>query len=113
MLLQELQGLALEIEPGFYAETRHLLRGGGSDAVKLPDGQALDETRAHFRRDDEQPVRLAVVGSELGEKLVVGDSGRCRQLGFGADFSPDFFRDLRRRDDALQVFRDIEISLVE
>src|SRR6516225_4264986 len=113
MLLQELQGLALEIEPGFDAETRHLPRGGGPDAVKLPDRQSLDERRAHFRGDDEQPVRLAVVGSELGEELVVGDSGRRREPGFGADFSPDFFRDLRRRDDALEVFRDVEIGLVE
>src|SRR5262249_3561818 len=46
MLLQELQGLALEIEPGFDAESRHLPRGGGSDAMKLPDRQGLDERRA-------------------------------------------------------------------
>src|SRR6516162_3913196 len=32
MLLQELQSLALEIEPGFDAESRHLLGGGGSNA---------------------------------------------------------------------------------
>src|SRR6516162_5649498 len=43
MLLQELQGLALEIEAGFDAKTRHLPRGGGSNAVKLPDRQGLDE----------------------------------------------------------------------
>src|SRR5215472_8632720 len=113
MLLQELQGLALEIEPGFYAETRHLPRGGGPDAMKLPDRQGLDERRAHFRGDDKQPVRLAVVVSELGEELVVGDPGRRREPGFDADFSPDFFRDLRRRNDALEVIRDVEIGLVE
>src|SRR5215469_8327811 len=100
MLLQELQGLALEIEPGFDTETRHLSGGGRSDAMKLSDRQGLDEHRANFRGDDEQPVRLAVVGSELGKELVVGDSGRCREPGFGADFSSDFFRDLRRQDDA-------------
>src|SRR5215472_13901082 len=94
MLLQELQSVALEIEPGFDAETRHLPRGGGPDAVKLPDRQGLNERRAHFGCDDKQPVRLAVVGSELGEELVIGDSGRRREPGFGADFS----RDLRRRD---------------
>src|SRR5262249_26291660 len=69
MLLQEIQGLALEIEPGFDAETRHLPRGGGPDAVKLPDRQGLNERRAHFGCDDKQPVRLAVVRSEFGEEL--------------------------------------------
>jgi hypothetical protein len=64
--------------------------------MKLSDRQGLDEHRAHFRGDDEQPIRLAVVGGELGEELVVGDSGRRCQPGFGADFSPDFFRALRR-----------------
>ena len=58
--------------------------------MKLPDRQVLDERRPHFRGDDKQPVRLAVVGSELGKELVVGDSGRRRELGLGADFSPDF-----------------------
>jgi hypothetical protein len=113
MLLQELQGLALEIEPGLDAETRHLPRGGRPDAVKLPDRQGLDERRAHFGGDDEQPVRLAVVGSELGKEFVVGDSGRRREPCFGADLSPDFFRQLRRQGDALEVFRDVEIGLVE
>src|SRR6516165_886533 len=40
----------------------------------------LGSDRPHFRGDDEQPVRLAVVGSELGEELVVGDSGRRTNL---------------------------------
>ena len=66
MLLQELQGLALEIKPGFDAESRHLPRGGGSDAVKLPDRQGLDEYWSHFGSDDEDPVRLAVVGGQFG-----------------------------------------------
>src|SRR6516165_2069697 len=45
MLLQELQGLALEIEPGFDAEHRHLPCCRRSDAVKLPHRQRLDERR--------------------------------------------------------------------
>jgi len=53
MLLQEIQTLALEIEPGFDAEHRHLPGCRRPDAVKLPDGQDLDIGRPHFRRDHE------------------------------------------------------------
>jgi hypothetical protein len=81
--------------------------------VKRPDRQCLDEFRPQFWSDDEEPVRLAVIRGEFGEKLVVGDAGRSRQLGFGPDPCPDFFGDLCRRDDALEVFGDIEIRLVE
>ena len=34
--------------------------------------QRRDETRPHGRRDDEQPVGLAVVGGEFHQELVVG-----------------------------------------
>ena len=62
--------------------------------MKLPDRQRLDECRPHFRSDDEEPVRLAVIRGEFGEELVVGDAGRSGELGFGADPCADFFRDL-------------------
>ena len=75
MLLQETLGLALEIEPGLDPEPRHLPGGRRPDAVKLPDRQRLDEGRPHFRRDHEKPVRLAMVGGEFGEELVVGHAG--------------------------------------
>src|SRR5205823_1070469 len=47
------------------------------------------------------------------EELVIGDAGRSRELCFGADPCPDFFGDLCSRGDALEVFGDIEICLVE
>ena len=113
MLMQEGQGLRPEVEPGFDPEPLHLLGCRRSDAVKLPDRQGFDESRPHFGRDDEEPVRLAVIRGKLGEELVVGDAGRRRELGFGADPGADFFRDLCRRGDALEIFGDIEIRLVE
>src|SRR5205085_11981116 len=75
MVLQETLCLTLEIEPGLDTELRHLPDGRRPDAVKLPDRQRFDEGRAHFRRDHEKPVRLAMVGGEFGEELVVGHAG--------------------------------------
>ena len=54
-----------------------------------------------------------MIRGKLGKELVVGDAGRGRELGFGADPCPDLVRDLCRRDDALQVLSDIEICLVQ
>ena len=81
--------------------------------MKLPDRQGLDEFRPRCRRDDEEPVGLAMIRGQLGEKLVVGDARRCGEFGFRADPCADLFRDFRRRNDALEVFGDIEIRLVE
>ena len=113
MLMKKGQGAGPEVEPGFDPEPLHLLGCRRSDAVKLPDRQGFDEYRSHSGSDYEEPVRLAVIRGKLGEELVVGDAGRGRELGFGADPCPDFFRDLCRRDDALEVFGDIKIRLVE
>jgi len=74
MVLKELQGLALNVEPGFDAKPRHLSRRRRPDAVKLSHRQRLDEGRPHLRRDHEKPVRLAVIGGEFREELVVGHS---------------------------------------
>ena len=74
MLLKELQGLVLNVEPGLDTELGHLSRRRRPDAVKLPDGQRLNEGWAHLRRDHEQPIRLAVIGGEFREELVVGHS---------------------------------------
>ena len=60
MLLKELQGLILKVEPGLDTELGHLSRLRRPDAVKLPHGQRLDKGRPHLRRDHEKPVRLAV-----------------------------------------------------
>jgi hypothetical protein len=75
MVLHEALCLTLEIEPGLDTEPRHLPGGRRPDAVKLPNRQRLDEGWPHFRRDHEKPVRLAMVGGEFGEELVVGHAG--------------------------------------
>ena len=75
MVLQEALGLTLKIDSGLDTEPRHLSRRRRPDAVKLPHGQRLDEGRPHLRRDHEKSVRLAVVGGEFGEELVVGNAG--------------------------------------
>src|ERR1700758_5078806 len=77
------------------------------------DRQSLYKCLPHFRSDNEEPVRLAVIGGKLGEEFVVGDAGRSRKLGFGADLCPDFFRNLGRRDDAFEVYGNVEIRFVE
>ena len=63
--------------------------------------------------DDKEPVWLAVVGGQFGQEFIVGDAGRCGELGFGADPCADFFRDLCRRGDTFEVFGDIEIGLIQ
>ena len=113
MVLEKGQGLRLEVEPGPDSELLHLPGCRGSDAVKLPDRQALDECRAHFGGDDEEPVRLAVIRGELRKELVIGDARRGRQLRFGADPCPDLFRNPGRRDDPFEVLGDVEIRFVE
>ena len=54
-----------------------------------------------------------MIRRQLGEELVVGDARRSSEFGFGADLRADFFRDFRRRNDALEVFGNIEIRLVK
>jgi hypothetical protein len=53
--------------------------------MKLADREGFDERRPHLRRDDVLAVRLAVVGGELGQKLVVGDAGRRVETGHFLD----------------------------
>jgi len=71
MLLQEFQGLCPEVEPGPDFQLLHFSGGRRSNAMKPPDRQGLDETRPHFRGDDKEPVRLAVIGGKLREEFVV------------------------------------------
>ena len=75
MLFKKLQSLALKVEPCIDTETGHLPRCCRPDAMKLSHWQRLDEGRSHLRRDHEKPVRLAVIGGEFREELVVRDAG--------------------------------------
>src|SRR5204863_3825366 len=62
MLLQEIQGLCPEIQPGPNPDLLHLPGRRGPYTMKLPDRQGLDECRPHFWRNDKEPVRFAVIG---------------------------------------------------
>src|SRR5438477_6125962 len=113
MLLHKGEALDPKVEPGFDPELLHLLGRGGPDTVKPPDRQALDEYRAHFGRDDEESVRFAVIRRKLREKFIVRDASRRRELSFGTDPGADLLGDPCCRDDPFEVFRDVEVSLVE
>ena len=82
-----------QIATGRNSEFRHLSSRRRPDAVELADRQGLHKGRPHARRDDEQPVRFAMIGCQLGEELVVRNAGRCGQAGFLPDAGFDLLRD--------------------
>jgi len=61
MLLEKIQGLLPEIEPGSDPKLLHFSGRRGSDAVKCPYRQCLDKGRPHFGGDDEESIRFIVV----------------------------------------------------
>ena len=113
LLLQERHALRPQVEPGADAEPVHLGRRHRADGMEPAHIEGLDEGGAAAGRDHEQPVRLAVVGGELGEELVIGHPGRGGQPRPFANAGPDRLGDLRRRRDALQVLGDVEVGLVQ
>ena len=64
-------------------------------------------------RDDEQAVRLAVRGGELGDELRRGDADRAGDLLFGAHALADELGDLLRRAEAATRSGDVEEGLVD
>ena len=102
-----------EIRAGPDAEALHLARGDGSDAVELPDRQRCDEVQRHVGRDDELTIRFALAGCELGEELVVGDTGRSGQTGLLENARPNLFRRGRGGLQASPVPRDVQIGFIE
>src|SRR5262249_35410803 len=113
VLQQEGFILSPQIKRGEYPEVIHLRGSRGSDAMKPPHRERLDKGRPHLRRNDVETIGLAVIGSQLGEELVVRNARGCCQLGLNADLLLDLFGDLCRRCDALKIFSHIEISFVE
>jgi hypothetical protein len=113
MLLQERYALRPQVEAVVDPETIHLGGGRRAYTVELANRKSLDKSWSHPRGDDEQPVRLVVVGGQLGQELVVGDPGRGGQRRLGLDAGPDALRDFGRGGDSLQVLGDVEIGLVE
>ena len=95
------------------AERLHLFSRDRTDPVEAAHLQVLDEGCAKLGRDDEQPVRPAVVRGQLGQELVVGNTGGCGQPCLRPNAGPDVPGDLGHRSDALQVFCDVEICLVQ
>ena len=81
--------------------------------MEFADRQGFDERRPHLRRDDVLAVRLAVVGGELRQKLVVGDAGRSVEAGYLLDLRTDRQRDVPRQRNALQIFGHVEVGLVQ
>ncbi len=65
------RGPLAQVKAGVDAERLHAGRGHRADTVELAHRQCLHEGRPHARGDDEQAVRLAVVGRELGQELVI------------------------------------------
>jgi hypothetical protein len=61
----------------------HLARRRRSDAMKPRHRQVHDEGFPFVGHDGELPVWFLMVRGELGEKLVVGDSGRGRETATG------------------------------
>jgi hypothetical protein len=58
-------------------------------------------------------VRLAVIGGQLRQKLVVGDARRSVEAGFGLDLLANSQRDVPGERDTLQIFRRVQVCLVE
>ena len=50
-----------------------------ADAEQLPDRQGIEYFGDLSGRDHHEPIRLAQVGSNLGDQLVRRDADRCRQ----------------------------------
>src|SRR5450631_1975188 len=94
--LHEIVRLVAHVEAS--AEAVHSSsRGRRPDAIKFAGRQSLDERRLHLhRRNDELAVRLAVVGGELGQKLVVGNAGGSVEAGHLLDLGADRERDVAR-----------------
>src|SRR3954469_24277764 len=95
VLLQNREGLRLQVSPGPDGEPVHPGLGCRADAVKAADRQSLDKARPDARGDHEQAIRLVLVGGELGQELVVAHPGRGGQACLGPDPGSDLVRNLR------------------
>ena len=111
--LHEIERLVAHVEASVKPEGIHLYAGRRSDAVKFADGQGFNKRRPRFRCDDILAVRFAMIRRELCQKLVVGDAGGRVEAGLLFDLGADGERDVARQRNSLQVFRDVEIGLVQ
>jgi hypothetical protein len=88
--LHELQRLISHVEAGVEAQRVHLRAGRRSDAMESANRQGLDEHRALLGRDGVLAIRLAMIGGELSQKLVVRDAGGRIQAGDVLDLGADW-----------------------
>ena len=111
--LQELKGLAPQVRACLNAKRLHLGCGLRAHAMKLRDRKPSYEGLGLVGHDGELAVRLALIGCELREELVAGNSSRGRQLGLSQDAGSYLLSRLPRRGDAAQIAGDIKVGLVK
>ncbi|MNU56952.1 hypothetical protein D3C71_460570 [compost metagenome] len=112
-MLQEGQGLTLQVRAGLYAQAVHLLRRHRPDAMETLHRQGLDKGLPSPWRDHELAVRLALVRGQLGQELVVGHPGRRRQIGLLENARADLLGRRRGRRQSPDIGRDVKIGLIE
>ena len=110
---QEVERLCPQVKTGADAEAVHLGRGHRAHAVELANRQILHEGRPHLRGDDEQPVRFAVIGGELGQELIVRHARRRGQAGFRSDRCPDLGGDRGGRAAVEQGRGHVQVGLIQ
>src|SRR5260370_24212316 len=113
MLLQKSQRLLPQVRAGKDAESIHAVGRDRPNAVKLADWQRFDEGGAHRRRYDKLPIGFAMIGRELGEKLVVGNASGCGKSRLLEDARSNFRRRRGCRRNATKILRHVEIGFVE
>src|ERR1700751_6308923 len=86
MVAKEVDRLTAQVRARFDAKRVHLARRHRSDAMKPRHRQVRDEGFPFVGHDGGLPVWFLMVRGELGEELVVGDSGRGRERGFVVRF---------------------------
>lgn len=102
-----------ELRPIGDGKGAHACGGGMADAPEGFNRQAGDEFLRTGGVDDEQSVRLAVVGSDFGQEFIVGDSRGGRQVEFLPYLFLDAPCDVHGQGNSRFVFRNVQEGLVQ
>ena len=113
VLLQKREGLLSQVRARLDPKRAHLDRRLWPHAVELRHRQGRDKGLCLVGHDRELAIWFAIVRCDLGEELVVGNSGRGREPGFLVDARPDFLRGLPGSRDAFKVVGDVQIGLIK
>lgn len=84
-----------------------------ADSRDPADRKRLEKGLDLLRLNHEKPVRLALVGRNLGQELVWRDPGRGRKVKLFPDVLPDRLSHFGCRSQAHFVFRHVEVGLVQ